>query len=81
MQAILLVEDDLSLARESADALCAPGFEVIAVAGSLAGLHVLESTRRIDLMVTDIQMPADHPQGVALGSMAQLRRSRCRSFT
>ena len=49
--------DEASLRGLIAEDLESLGYGVIAVADGLAGLHVLQSDRRIDLLLTDVGLP------------------------
>jgi CheY-like chemotaxis protein len=70
---ILLVDDDLAFGDATARVLRAAGFEVFQAADHRLALDDLESTRPIDLLITDIVMP-DRVNGVALSRMARMRR-------
>src|SRR5271156_4171917 len=73
VQRILLVEDDLGFGEATAKLLRSAGFEVFLAPDHRLALEDLESTRPIDLMITDIVMP-DRVNGVALSRMARMRR-------
>jgi len=70
---ILVVDDDLVFGDATARVLRAAGFEVILAPDHRLALEELESTRPIDLLLTDIVMP-ERVNGVALSRMAQMRR-------
>jgi CheY-like chemotaxis protein len=70
---ILVVDDDLAFGDATAKMLRAAGFDVCVAPDHRLALEDLESTRRIDLLITDIVMP-EHVNGVALSRMAQMRR-------
>jgi len=70
---ILLVDDDLAFGDAIARVLRAAGFEVFPAPDYRLALEELESTRHIDLLITDIVMP-DRVNGVALSRMARMRR-------
>ena len=70
---ILLVDDDLAFGGAIAGVLRAAGFEVFLAPDYRLALEELESTRHIDLLITDIVMP-DRVNGVALSRMARMRR-------
>ena len=57
----------------TARVLRAAGFEVFLAPDHRLALEDLESTRPIDLLITDIVMP-DRVNGVALSRMARMRR-------
>jgi DNA-binding NtrC family response regulator len=66
------VDDDVPFSEATARVLHAAGFEALATDHWLAP-EDLESTRPIDLLITDIVMP-DRVNGVALSRMARMRR-------
>jgi DNA-binding NtrC family response regulator len=68
-----LVDDDPAFGDATARALRAAGFEVFLAPDHRLALEDLESTRPIDLLITDIVMP-DRVNGIALSRMAQMRR-------
>jgi CheY-like chemotaxis protein len=70
---ILLVDDDLTFGEAVAGMLRAAGFEVFLAPDYRLALEALESTRPIDLLITDIVMP-QRVNGVALSRMARMRR-------
>ena len=70
---ILLVDDDAAFGAAAASALRAEGLEVVAAPDYRLALDELESTRPIDLLITDIVMP-ERVNGVALSRMARMRR-------
>src|ERR1700691_2715559 len=72
-QRILLVEDDLGFGEATAKLLRGAGFEVFLAPDHRLALEDIESSRPIDLMITDIVMP-QRVNGLALARMARLRR-------
>jgi CheY-like chemotaxis protein len=70
---ILVVDDDPAFGDAIARVLRAVGFEVSLAPDHRLALEDLESTRPIDLLITDIVMP-DRVNGVALSRMARMRR-------
>jgi CheY-like chemotaxis protein len=54
---ILLVEDEFIIRFTLADFLRDVGYQVVEAGDGLEGLDILNSGQRIDLMVTDVQMP------------------------
>ena len=54
---ILLVEDEFIIRFTLADFLRDIGYHVLEAGDGLEGLDILNSGQRIDLMVTDVQMP------------------------
>ena len=70
---ILVVDDDEVFGDAVARALRAAGFEVFVAPDHRRALEDLESTRPIDLLITDVVMP-ERVNGVALSRMARMRR-------
>src|SRR6476661_6099750 len=70
---ILVVDDDQIFGDAIARVLRTAGFEVSLAPDYRLALENLESTRPIDLLITDIVMP-DRVNGVALSRMARMRR-------
>jgi CheY-like chemotaxis protein len=70
---ILLVDDDPAFGDAIARVLRAVGFEVFVASDHRLALEDLESTRPIDLLITDIVMP-ERVNGIALSRMARMRR-------
>jgi DNA-binding NtrC family response regulator len=68
---ILLVDDDLALGGVIKDHLNEEEFEVIHVHDSMVALGLLETGRKIDLLLTDIAMPEGMPHGISLALMAR----------
>jgi DNA-binding NtrC family response regulator len=73
---VLIVEDDSSFRLVVARMLEVAGFRVTATENFSAAIEVIEGDDRIDLLLTDIRMPAGTPNGVTIGRMTQLRRHR-----
>jgi CheY-like chemotaxis protein len=71
---ILVVEDDELLRYAIAKQVEAAGYESIAVHSTMAALNVLDSPRKIDLLLADIVMPKGQPNGLSLGRMARMKR-------
>ena len=70
---ILMVDDDPVFGDAAARILRAAGFEVFVARDHRLALEDLESTRPINLLITDIVMP-ERVNGIALSRMAQMRR-------
>jgi DNA-binding NtrC family response regulator len=68
-----VVDDDQICGDAIARVLRAAGFEVSLAPDYRLALEDLESTRPIELLITDIIMP-DRVNGVALSRMARMRR-------
>ncbi len=70
---ILLVEDDAPLGAALGASLRRAGFEVTVATDFRVALEVLDATRPVDLLLTDLVMPAS-VNGIALSRMARMRR-------
>jgi CheY-like chemotaxis protein len=68
---ILLVDDEDMVRETLALSLEAHGYAVIAAAGGLEALTILESDKEVDLMVTDLSMPG-------IDGLALIRKGRAR---
>jgi DNA-binding response OmpR family regulator len=71
---ILLVDDDAAFADAAARSFESVGMRTVVALGSMAGIHVLDSNA-IDVLVTDIKLPAGEPHGFALARMIKNKRS------
>ncbi|MBV7541819.1 ATP-binding protein [Acidovorax sp. sic0104] len=56
-EVVLLIEDEATIRGLIAEELEDLGYNVISVGDGPAGLHVLQSDRRIDLLLTDVGLP------------------------
>ncbi|MFN4121196.1 ATP-binding protein [Acidovorax sp.] len=56
-EVVLLIEDEATIRGLIAEELEDLGYNVISVGDGPAGLHVLQSSRRIDLLLTDVGLP------------------------
>ena len=70
---ILLVDDDETSCIALRQVLQRAGFGVTSAGGFQTALQVLETEQPVDLLLTDIVMPAGI-NGIALSRMARLRR-------
>jgi len=70
---VLLVDDDESWAHAAGAILRRAGYQVLLAPDYRRALEILESSTRVDLLLTDIVMPK-RVNGVALGRMARMRR-------
>jgi CheY-like chemotaxis protein len=75
-EAILVVEDDTDLRSYLSEVLRGLGYQVVAVANAQAALAILQQSRRIDLLLTDVVMPGMN--GRELGKQAQELRPALR---
>jgi DNA-binding NtrC family response regulator len=70
---ILLVDDDEATCLSIGQTLRKAGFDVTSAIGFQSALEVLEAEQPVDLLLTDLVMPAGI-NGIALSRMARLRR-------
>ena len=56
-ETVLVVEDEATIRALLAEVLSEAGYQVLEADDSASGLRVLESTQRIDLLVTDVGLP------------------------
>ena len=73
---ILIVEDDGAWLTVVQAMLERAGHRVSAFPDYRGALELIEGDAAIDLLLTDIQLPAGTPHGLALARMAKLRRRR-----
>jgi CheY-like chemotaxis protein len=73
MANILVVEDESADRYAAQRALSRAGHHVVTASGYLRALEEVCSDRPIDLLLTDVQMPAG-VNGFALARMARMRR-------
>ena len=74
MQTILVTEDDEASRYAAVKQLSAAGYNVIAVADSMAALSQLDGSQGIDLLLLDVVKPTGSPHGLSLAQMARRRR-------
>ena len=70
---VLLVEDDRAAFDQTASVLRAAGYGVVHATTAVDALDILRSPRRIDLLLTAVDIP-NQPSGFTLARMARLRR-------
>jgi CheY-like chemotaxis protein len=73
---VLVVEDDDTCRDMVTGLLSKAGYKVIGAKDFFNAIEVVESPEPIDLLLTDVIMPAGTPHGIALGRMAQLKRAQ-----
>src|SRR5206468_4211950 len=56
-ETVLVIDDEPSVRLLVVEVLSNLGYEVIEVSSGAAGLEVLQSDRRVDLLVTDVGLP------------------------
>jgi DNA-binding NtrC family response regulator len=71
---VLLVEDDASLGEALGSSLRRSGFDVSLATDFRVALDVLDAGRPVDLLLTDLVMPAS-VNGIALSRMARMRHA------
>lgn len=71
---VILVERDADSREHHQRALVESGYEVLCFPDYVGALNEAESDRRLDLLITEIHLPAGTPHGLALAAMMQLRR-------
>jgi CheY-like chemotaxis protein len=71
MPTILLVEDDPAVSQVIEQHLLDTGFGVIAEPGTAAALARLSRTQAVDLLLVDLVMPTDQPDGLAFATAAR----------
>lgn len=71
---ILFVEDDETTVYAVSRILETAGYEILLAPDYREALAALESSRPIDLMLTDVRLATGTPHGFALGRMARVRR-------
>jgi DNA-binding NtrC family response regulator len=74
MATILLIEDDADLAYALSQSFTLAGHRVITALDGMSALDTLDTDVGIDLLLTDLIMPAGQPHGLALANMARQRR-------
>lgn len=74
MSTILLVEDDAALAYALSKSLRGADHHVITALDGMTALKTLDTNVRIDVLLTDIVLPARQPHGLALARMARQKR-------
>lgn len=73
---ILVVEDDEPYRYTLVRTLTHAGYEVSAFGDYRGALTELDTSRQVDLLVTDIRLPEKTPHGISLALMARTRRPR-----
>ncbi len=64
MPTILLIDDDAAVSHMLEEHLVQTGFDVIVASGTTQAKREIELKRRVDLMLVDLVMPADEPDGL-----------------
>jgi CheY-like chemotaxis protein len=71
---ILVLEDDDAYRRLVVRMLAGAGFDVLEARDFASAIALVEGARRIDLLLADVGMPAQTPQGMSIARMSQIRR-------
>jgi DNA-binding NtrC family response regulator len=71
---IVVVHDDPNFRDFLVTELQAAGYDIKAFAGSMAAVEALEAAELIELLITRVRFPEGTPHGVALASMALLKK-------
>lgn len=71
---ILLIDDDRAFRRVAARMLEDVGFAVTEAADFAAALSAVDGPEQIDLLLTDIGMPAGTPHGFSIAAVARCHR-------
>jgi DNA-binding NtrC family response regulator len=71
---IVIVHDDIEFLKENVTTLQSAGYDVVALADSMAATDALLNPRHIGLLITRVRFPDNTPNGVALGRMARIKR-------
>ncbi len=72
MPTILLVEDDPAVSQVIEEHLTDAGFDVITEPGTASALDHIDG-KQIDLLLVDLVMPTDQPDGLAFATTARGR--------
>lgn len=78
MPRILLVEDDGSVRQVIEQHLLESGHSVVIASDTGEALHEVRAQQDIDLLLVDLVMPADKPDGLAFAELARKRRPDAR---
>jgi CheY-like chemotaxis protein len=75
---VLFVDDDAAFADAAACSFESVGMRTVVALGSMAAIDVFDSDA-IDVLITDIKLPAREPHGLALARMIKNKNLMCRS--
>jgi CheY-like chemotaxis protein len=73
---ILVLDDDDGFRRFLATALQGAGYLVVDTGDPMEALQLLDSRRRFELLIADVQLGQSQPHGLAIANMAMLKRRR-----
>jgi CheY-like chemotaxis protein len=71
---ILVLEDNEACRRLIVRILLGAGFDVLEAGDFASAMSLVEGTQRIDLLLADLGMPAQTPQGMSIARMSLIRR-------
>ncbi len=71
MPTILLVEDDPAVSHVIEEHLVEAGFNVIAAPSTKLAMGVFGRQQNVDLLLVDLVMPSDEPDGLAFAHQAR----------
>jgi CheY-like chemotaxis protein len=74
MPRILLVEDDPAVSHVIEEHLVEAGFNVTAAPDTAAALGAISRKKRFDLLLVDLVMPGDEPDGLVFANQAKAQR-------
>jgi CheY-like chemotaxis protein len=73
MPRILLVEDDPAVSHVIEEHLVEAGFSVIAAPDTVTALGVIKRKQQFDLLLVDLVMPGDEPDGLEFATRAKAK--------
>jgi DNA-binding response OmpR family regulator len=73
MPTILLVEDDPAVSHVIEEHLVDAGFNVIAAPDTKAAMGEFGGKQKVDLLLVDLVMPGDEPDGLAFANRAKAK--------
>ena len=79
MATILLVDDDAAFTFATSTHLTGEGHDVISVDSAMRALEVLETTPKVDMVLTDVILRSGEPNGISLARMAQMKRPKIKT--
>lgn len=71
---VLVIDDDEGYRRLVKNMLEASDFQVTTAGDFASAMQVIESPAPLDLLLTDVQLPAKTPHGLAIGLMTKSKR-------
>ena len=71
---IVVVHDDQKFRECVVTALQSAGYDIKALAGSMAAIEALEAATRIELLITRVMFPEGTPHGISLACLARMKK-------